>query len=93
MSKIRAHVKVEGRVQGVYFRSYTKEVADDNNVTGWVKNMSDGSVEMLLEGEEKDVKSIIDWAYHGPSYAMIINVTTIWDDYRGEFEGFSIRYR
>ncbi len=92
MDKVRAHVKVEGRVQGVCFRSYTKKVAEDNNVTGWVGNMPDGSVEMVLEGEKKDVKKVIDWAYEGPSYAKVTNVVVNWEGYRGEFNGFKVRY-
>jgi len=54
--------------------------------------MPDGSVEMVLEGEKKDVKKVIDWAYEGPSYAKVTNVVVNWEGYKGEFSGFKVRY-
>ncbi|HDP69524.1 MAG TPA: acylphosphatase [Actinobacteria bacterium] len=92
MSKIRAKVKVEGRVHGVYYRSYTKDIAENVNVTGWVKNLSDGSVEMVLEGDEDDVREVIRWSYQGPPAAKVVNVTVNWENYSGEFEDFKVKY-
>ncbi len=92
MSKVRAYIKVEGKVQGVYFRSCARDIAINNNVTGWVKNVSGSSVKMLLEGEEKDVKTLVDWAHHGPPYARVVGVTVGWDDYKGEFKRFTVEY-
>ncbi|MDO8885422.1 acylphosphatase [Candidatus Oleimmundimicrobium sp.] len=92
MAKVCVYVKVTGKVQGVYFRSYTKEIAENNKVIGWVKNASDGSVKMILEGEEKDVKKVIDLVYQGPPSAKVTNVKVKKEGYKGEFEEFQVRY-
>ena len=55
------HILVTGKVQGVFFRQATKVVAVKNNVTGWVKNLESGQVEILLEGDAQNVNSVIDW--------------------------------
>ena len=60
MSQKRVHVFVTGRVQGVFFRQATKVIAIKNNVTGWVRNLDDGRVEILIEGENKSVDSVIE---------------------------------
>ena len=61
MSQKRVHVFVTGRVQGVFFRQATKVIAIKNNVTGWVRNLDDGRVEILIEGEMYNVSSIVEW--------------------------------
>ena len=60
MVKQSVHILVTGKVQGVFFRQATKVVAIKNNVTGWVKNLENGQVEILIEGDDKNVKSVID---------------------------------
>ena len=92
MEKARAHVIIEGRVQGVFFRHHTQEMAYKLNVTGWVKNRRDGSVEALFEGDKKQVDQIIQWCHRGPSEARVMNVHVTWEDYTGEFDDFSVRY-
>jgi acylphosphatase len=92
MDKTRARVTVEGRVQGVYFRHYTQEVAHRLDVKGWVRNRRDGSVEALFEGDKKNVDQIIQWCHRGPSEARVTNVLTTWENYTGEFDDFSISY-
>ncbi len=92
MDKTRARVTIEGRVQGVYFRHYTRETAYRLGVKGWVRNRRDGSVEALFEGDKKDVDQIIQWCHRGPSEARVTNVRTTWENYTGEFEDFSISY-
>jgi len=67
MKKVRAHVLVEGRVQGVFFRACTQDEARKRNVTGWVKNRFDGKVEALFEGEESDVAALLGWCNSGPT--------------------------
>jgi acylphosphatase len=89
--KIRATVTVKGLVQGVCFRQYTQQTAIGLNVTGWVKNLPDGSVAGCFEGEEKDVRALIDWCRKGPQWARVDQVTVENGPFRGEFMGFNIR--
>jgi len=90
--KIRAHVFISGKVQGVFFRAHTRDEAVKRGVRGWVRNLPDGRVEAVFEGEEKDVKSVIEWCREGPPFARVEGVEVNWEDYRGEFETFSIVY-
>jgi len=92
MEKVRARVIIEGRVQGVFFRHHTQEVAFRLDLKGWVKNRRDGSVEALFEGDKKKVDQIIQWCHRGPSEARVTNVQTAWEHYTGEFEVFSVSY-
>ncbi|MCX5898683.1 MAG: acylphosphatase [Proteobacteria bacterium] len=87
---IRAHVLVEGRVQGVFFRSETLSVARQHNLTGWVKNLPDGRVEALFEGTEEDVERAVQWCHKGPPHATVRQVSVTSEPYQGEFETFSI---
>ena len=92
MDKARAHVIVEGRVQGVFFRYHTHETALRLGVNGWVKNRRDGRVEAVYEGDKDKVDQIIQWCHRGPSEARVTKVYTTWESYTGEFEDFSINY-
>jgi acylphosphatase len=92
MVKARAHVYVSGRVQGVFFRYETKERADELGVTGWVKNLPDGRVEAVFEGEREGVEKMIDFCRVGPPGARVTKVEISWEDYKGEFQSFSIIY-
>ncbi len=92
MEKVRAHLKIKGQVQGVYFRAYMQEVAEKFGVTGWVKNCSDGSVETLLEGDKINVERVIDWAHEGPPAAQVYEVEVVWENYTGEFKNFKIKH-
>jgi len=88
MAKTRVHVFVNGRVQGVFFRQKTKQQAERLNVTGWVRNLPDGRVETVFEGEETAVKALEEYCHHGPSSAIVTNVVSTWEPYRGEFTNF-----
>jgi acylphosphatase len=90
--KVRAHVFVSGRVQGVFFRSELRLEARRLDVKGWVCNLSDGRVEAVLEGEEEDVKRLIAFCRHGPPGARVLSVDAVWENYAGEFKDFEIRY-
>jgi acylphosphatase len=90
--KARAHVFVSGRVQGVFFRSETKYKAESHNVKGWVRNLPDGRVEAVFEGEEEAVKVLIEFCKRGPSGARITNVDLTWENITGEFDAFKVRY-
>lgn len=92
MSLKRAHIFLEGRVQGVYFRSYSEEWAKQAGVTGWIKNTSNGKLEALLEGEEEDVVEVIAYMRQGPPYAQVTGVKVEWQSPTGEFNSFSIKH-
>lgn len=83
---------MEGRVQGVFFRHETQKEARKKNVSGWVMNLYDGRVEALFEGEEKNIKEIVDWCHQGPPGASVRNVVVKEEAYEGEFQEFSIAH-
>ncbi|MCW4053069.1 MAG: acylphosphatase [Candidatus Bathyarchaeota archaeon] len=88
--KARVHLFVTGKVQGVFFRSETRRRAMKLNVTGWVRNLKDGRVEALLEGNEEGVDALIDFCRCGPSGAIVMNTEIIFEKYTGEFKNFRI---
>ena len=90
--KVRAHVFVSGRVQGVFFRSETQDEANRRNISGWVRNTADGRVEATFEGEKENVEMLIDFCRRGPPGARVTKVDVQWEDYSGEFREFKIRY-
>jgi acylphosphatase len=92
MKKVRAHVIIEGFVQGVFFRANTADVARTHGVRGWVRNNPGGTVEAVFEGEEGAVKEVLGWCHRGPHGAKVERVITDWEENRDEFDGFSIRY-
>jgi acylphosphatase len=85
-------VFVSGEVQGVFFRSRTSREAEIRNVKGWVRNLPDGRVEAVFEGEETAVKALIEFCKRGPPGATVTNVDVKWEGYRGEFADFKIKY-
>ena len=90
--KVRAHVFVSGRVQGVFFRSETRRHAERYDLKGWVRNVSGGRVEAVFEGEEEAVEALIGFCKHGPSGARVSNIEVEWEQYTGEFDRFMIMY-
>ncbi len=92
MEKKRVHVTVSGRVQGVCFRSATQQQARLGNVSGWVRNCPDGTVEAVFEGDPESVDSMVAWCHEGPSFASVSGVQAAEEPYRGEFSSFSITY-
>lgn len=91
MSQRRAHVHVRGRVQGVNFRYYTMQEARKLGVTGWVRNLIDGRVEAIFEGEDEAVESMVNWCRHGPPSAAVEDVEVLWVEPTGEFSDFGVR--
>lgn len=89
---IRAHVCISGRVQGVFYRSTTRDRAEQLGLTGWVRNTSDGKVEAIFEGEETTIKDMIAWCHKGPRSADVSDVTVEYQKFLGEFEEFCITY-
>jgi acylphosphatase len=92
MANVRAHVFVSGRVQGIFFRQRTRQQAENRGVTGWVRNLDDGRVEAVFEGEEDDVRALVDFCRSGPRGAVITNVNVIWEEFEGEFQNFEVTY-
>ena len=90
--KVRARIRVEGLVHGVFFRYNTQREAHRLRVKGWVRNLPDGSVECVAEGDEERVKELIQWSHHGPPGARVERVKVQWEEYRGDLKGFEIRY-
>ncbi len=89
--KIRAMVTVKGLVQGVSFRYFTMQKAFPLNVRGWVKNLANGDVQGCFEGEEQDVRTLIDLCRVGPRLAQVDRVIVEQEDFTGEFKDFQVR--
>lgn len=89
--KSRVHVFVRGRVQGVFFRDATSEEAARHQVTGWVKNLPDGRVEAVFEGDAEDVEALIAFCRRGPQAAKVTGVEVVEETYSGDFTRFSVR--
>ncbi|MCG8555189.1 MAG: acylphosphatase [Proteobacteria bacterium] len=90
MAQKRIRVVVRGRVQGVFFRASAQREAKRLGLTGWVRNRSDGAVEVMAEGEEDQVKDLLAWTQRGPSTARVDQVETYWRSYTGEYVDFRI---
>ena len=91
-TKTRAKAIISGRVQGVFFRMETKRAADRLGVKGWVRNLKDGTVEAVFEGNQDQVQGGLDWCRQGPPHAAVDDVKVTWHEYAGEFDGFQIVY-
>ncbi len=72
---ITRHLAITGRVQGVWYRESMREAADSLGVTGWVRNRPDGSVEAVIQGDERQVALLIEWCRRGPPLARVAEVT------------------
>jgi acylphosphatase len=88
---IARHVRVTGRVQGVFFRAWTKEQAQSLGVRGWVRNTPDGNVEAHVEGEDAAVEQMTERMRRGPSSARVEDIRT-WDVEPCDFDGFEVRH-
>jgi acylphosphatase len=88
--KARAHVLISGRVQGVFFRAETAREARRLGVKGWVRNLADGRVEALFEGEKEDIEKAIEFCRRGPPGAYVGDLDVKWEVWKGEFDGFGI---
>lgn len=89
--KVRAHVFVSGRVQGVFFRMETRYMATRRNIAGWVRNTFGGRVEAIFEGEKNDVEKLVEFCRSGPSGSRVTKVDVQWEEYTGEYRDFKIR--
>ena len=89
--RVRAHVWIAGRVQGVAFRAYAVDEASARGVAGWVRNTLDGRVEAVIEGEKAVVEAMIAWCRKGPPAARVSSVDVVWEEPKGERD-FGVRY-
>ena len=87
----RAHVIIHGKVQGVWFRAHTKEMADKLGLKGWVRNLPDGNVEAVFEGDDESIREMISWCHHGPPLARVDKVEVEYEEPKGE-KLFEIKY-
>ncbi len=88
----RARVAIEGMVQGVGFRAHTVRQAERRGLSGWVRNLDDGSVEAVFEGRREAVEDMIAWCRQGPPYARVDGVEVSWEKHTGDSRGFGVRY-
>lgn len=84
------YVKILGDVQGVFFRVNTKRCADDNNVKGWVRNCTDGSVEAVLQGQSENIVKVVEWCKIGPDQAHVDSVKVSDQPFTAPYTDFRI---
>jgi acylphosphatase len=85
-------VTVRGRVQGVFFRAFVEELAEQLNLTGYVCNRPGGVVEVIAEGERPKLEKLVERLKTGPPAAKVKDVITSWAEYTGNFLDFKVRY-
>lgn len=90
--KSRVHIIVSGRVQGVFFRDFTRRLAAELKLTGWVKNTRDGNVEIIAEGDKDKLQQLIEVVKIGPPSAKVKDCKIEWSEFAGEFKDFEIIY-
>ena len=88
----RVHVVVEGRVQGVFFRAYTRDEALKLGLSGWVRNRADGAVEALVEGEANAVNKMLQWFHQGSPHSLVKAVHATEEPPAGSIDSFEIHY-
>ncbi|MDA8161844.1 MAG: acylphosphatase [Desulfobacteraceae bacterium] len=91
-TKRRIHAFISGRVQGVFYRASTMDEAARLGLTGWVKNLPDGRVELVAEGPPDKIEELISWCWQGPPYARVDHVTVQEEKSTDEFERFLMHY-
>ena len=92
MSKQRVRLFVRGKVQGVFFRQALKVMAIKNSVMGWVRNLEDGRVEALLDGNIDDVNAVVEWAHGGPANSRMDDIEIKNEVFKDEFMTFEVLY-
>ncbi|WP_027363504.1 acylphosphatase [Desulfotruncus alcoholivorax] len=89
---VRKHVYISGRVQGVYYREYTRRQAEQLGIKGWVKNLPDGRVEAVFEGDPAAVDNMLEWCNHGSPNASVTGIEVNEQPAEGHFTDFRIRF-
>lgn len=92
MNQVRATLRIRGRVQGVFFRASTREMAAPLGLDGYVRNLRSGDVEAVFEGPREVVDRAIAWCHQGPPSALVREVDVQWESATGEYDGFRVAY-
>ena len=92
MINARAELIIRGRVQGVFYRQWTKNMALRLGLTGWARNCPDGSVAAVFEGGKPFIEEAIILCRQGPPAAIVKDIEVVWRDFQGEFSTFEIRF-
>lgn len=92
MNKAKAHLFIQGRVQGVFFRAFTRNVAQKLGLNGWARNLYDGRVEAVFEGSLEVIELAITECKKGPPGSYVHDIEVTWEEYSGMPEGFAINY-
>ena len=87
---IRLHVFISGKVQGVYYRQNTATQAQELSISGWIRNLKDGKVEAVFEGEKNNVNKLLDWCHSGPKNAIVSNIEIVNESFKNEYTNFQI---
>ena len=90
MEYFRVHVFISGKVQGVYFRQNTAHKAQELNIMGWIRNLRDGRVEGVFEGEKVNIEKLLNWCRDGPKNAIVRNIQIIDEEFKNEYSNFQI---
>lgn len=88
----RVHIIVHGSVQGVFFRSNARDIASSLGLKGYARNMPDGTVEVVAEGNENKIKELVEFCKKGPESAEVSKIDIEFEKASNEFEGFEVRY-
>lgn len=90
MEYFRVHIFITGKVQGVYFRQNTVYKAQELNVLGWIRNLKDGRVEAVFEGEKSNIHKLLNWCHEGPKGAIVRNTEIVNEPFKNEYSDFQI---
>ena len=88
--KKRLHLTISGRVQGVFYRDTTKKLAQELKLTGWVKNLANGYVEVVAEGEKEQLNKLLEFCKDGPKEAFVNDIKIEWHEFKKEFKEFEV---
>ncbi|MCX6817239.1 MAG: acylphosphatase [Candidatus Aenigmarchaeota archaeon] len=87
----RVHLLISGEVQGVFFRASTRKFASDLGVTGWIRNLSSGMVEVVAEGRKPLLDRLIEYCKQGPQGAKVDEMEIDWEKFKGDLQGFAVK--
>ena len=87
----QAHLTISGHVQGVFYRASCQKVAQIHGLKGYARNLSNGDVEVLAQGEKEKIEKLIEWCKKGPPGARVFDVEINWGEIKGKFSSFEIK--
>lgn len=88
---VRVHIFISGLVQGVFYRQKTQDIAKELGIGGWVRNLANGQVEIIAEGDKERIEELITWLKKGPAGAKVEKVDFNFENYKSEFSDFEIK--